>query len=406
MSKYDGEGEKLSVVTDLGIEEWEFPTYSPSDVVAVFDLDFIVYSSACMTDNVTIEAHRNGKKKVFSGRKEFNDMLKDFNERNPDRAMSKEDFEIVEVVKAQPISYALRSIKARVEGIMEQLGANKCELYVGGSNNFRDKLPLPVPYKGNRKEVRRPTHLSACKEYAVNVLGAKSVYGREADDVVTQRAIQIRKQGAEAILVGEDKDAYGTYNIFTFNPKKDFEPFFIGENPMSWSEGFLGEVYRVDGTRNYKGFGLRWKAFQICTFDAADGYNFLDIARMNLMRKEGLTSKQASNRIKFDLVSLVDQLNGAEDERALWEVVVAHAKSYYGEGPVEYITHTGQVNSLDFLGILNLYYHCVHMRLSINDDNTFYTVLRKQGLYDKPFDQSVELCYLDDVGKEVGVEKA
>ena len=83
---------------------------------------------------------------------------------------------------------------------------------------------------------------------------------------------------------------------------------------------------------------------------------------------------------------------------------MAHAKSYYGEELVEYITHTGQVNSLDFLGILNLYYHCVHMRLSINDDNTFYTVLRKQGLYDKPFDESVEVCYLEDL--EVGVEKA
>lgn len=400
MSKYDGIGEELLVVTDLGIESWEFPKYSPSDVVAVFDLDFIVYSAACMTDNVTIEAHRNGKKKLFSGRKEFNDMLKDFNTRNPDKAMKKEDFEIVEIVKAQPISYALRNIKARIEGIMEQLGANKCECYVGGASNFRDKLPLPVPYKGNRKEVRRPTHLSACKEYAVNILGAKSVFGREADDVVTQRAIQIRKQGAEAILIGEDKDAYGTYNIFTFNPKKDFEPFFIGDNPSKWSEGYLGEVYKVDGTNNYKGYGLRWKAFQIATFDAADGYNFLDIARGNLVRLEGITKKQAANRIKLDVVGLVSKLNSVDNEAELWKVLMEHAKGYYGTEPVEYLTHSGQVNRLDFLGILNLYYHCVHMRLSINDDNTFYSVLRKQGLYNEPYDPNIEVCYLEEIGVE------
>lgn len=394
MSKYDGIGELLPVLTDLGVEFYEFPVYDETDVVAVFDLDFIVYSSACMTDMVTIEVCRNGKKKVFSGRKEFNDMLRKHNEKYPDKELRKEDFEVVEIVKSQPVSYALRSIKARVEGIMDRLGANKAEFYLGGEGNFRDGLPLPLAYKGNRKEVRRPTHLKACKNYSVEVLGAKCVYGREADDVVTQRAIQIRKQGAKAVLIGEDKDAYGTYNIYTFNPKKDFEPFFIGEDPQKWSLGFLGEVYDTGG-RKYKGCGLRWKAYQLCTGDSADGYHLLDIAKENLMRKEGITRRQASERVKIDQVGLVSRLNGAQDEAELWGVVVEHAKKYYGEEPVEYVTHKGDVASLDYIGILNLYYHCVHMRLSINDDNTMYTILRKNGLYDKPYDKDIEVCYLD-----------
>lgn len=403
MSKYDGIGEKLTVVTDLGLEVWEFPEYNREDVVAVFDLDFIVYSSACMTDHTSIVATRKGKSKVFSGRKEFNEMLKAHNEKHPDRQLDKAEFEIEDVVKPQPISYALRSIKARIEGIMDQLGANKAEFYVGGEDNFRTKLPLPVPYKGNRKERRRPTHLTECKRYAVNTLGAKSVYGREADDVVTQRAIQIRKQGAEAILIGEDKDAYGTYNIFTFNPKKDFEPFFIGDSPDEWSEGFLGSVYDAsdDGKKaSYKGYGLRWKAFQICTGDDADGYHFLDIAKCNLMREKGLTPRQASNQVKLDIIGLVDRLNSTQSEKELWEVVIDHAKSYYGEGEVKYLTHDGVEVSLDYLGILNLYYHCVHMRLSINDDNTFYTILRKQGIIDPntPINPEVEKCYVDREG--------
>lgn len=395
MSKYDGVGEVLTVVTDLGLESYEFPTYNRGDVVAVFDLDFIVYSSACMTEDVTIEAHRGGKKRVFSGRKEFNDMLAKFNEKNPDKAMSKDDFEIVEIVKPKPISYALRSIKARIEGIMDALGANKAEFYVGGTDNFRTRLPLPYLYKGNRKERRRPTHLSACKQYSVNVLGAKSVYGREADDVVTQRAIQIRRQGAEAILIGEDKDAYGTYNIFAYNPKKDFEPFFIGANPEEWTEGFLGEVAFIDAGRKYKGYGLRWKVFQILVGDDSDGYHFLDIAKANLMRLEGLTAKQAGMRNKVSLKDLVDKLNSAVDEKALWQVALDHAKAHYGDGLVEYVTHDGVVSHLDYIGILNLYYHCAHMRLSIKDDNTIYTILRKQGLYEEDFDPTVEVLYLD-----------
>lgn len=395
MSKYDGIGEVLTVVTDLGLETWSFPEYRSDDVVAVFDLDFIVYSSACMTEDVTIEVYKGGKKRVFSGRKEFNDMLAKFNEKNPDKMMSKEDFEIVEVVKPKPISYALRSIKARIEGIMEQIGANKAEFYVGGTDNFRAKLPLPLLYKGNRKERRRPTHLTACKQYAVNILGAKSVYGREADDVVTQRAIQIRNQGAEAILIGEDKDAYGTYNIYAYNPKKDFEPFFIGESPEIRSEGFLGEVALAEGGRKYKGYGLRWKLYQILVGDDSDGYHFLDIAKTNLMRLEGLTVKQAGLRCKLNLIDLVQRLNSAKSEAELWVVALEHAKSYYGEGLVEYITHDGKVNHLDHIGILNLYYHCAHMRLSIKDDNTVYTILRKHGLYSGVFDPEVEVLYLD-----------
>lgn len=398
MSKYDGAGEKLAVVTDLGLELVDLPEYRSDDVVAVFDLDFIVYSSACMADHVTVLAHhKSGKTKVFSGRKEFHDMLAHHNGMYPSKALNKEDFVLEDIVKPQPISHALRSIKARTEGIMSQLGANKAEFYIGGSDNFRDKLPLPVPYKGNRKERRRPTHLKECKRYAVNQLGAHSIVGREADDVVTQRAIQIRKQGAKAILVGEDKDAYGTYNIYTFNPKKDFEPFFIGEDPMEWSEGYLGEVYLSgNGSKmNYKGHGLRWKAFQICTGDNADGYHFLDIAKKNLMETEGLTPRQASLRIKLDLIGISDQLNNAQSEKELWGVVLSHAKEYYGTQPIEYTDHRGDKVVTDYLGILNIYYHCVHMRLSTMDDNTIYTILRKFGLYEGEFSKDTEVCYVD-----------
>jgi hypothetical protein len=395
MSAYDGVGEVLTVVTDLGLEAWELPTYRSDDVVAVFDLDFIVYSSACMSEDVSIEVRRGGKSRFFSGRKEFNDMLAAHNEKHPDKVLEKDSFEVIEIVKPRPVNFALQSIKARVEGIMERLGANKCECYLGGIEVFRHNLPLPLPYKGNRKERRRPTHLGEGKRYSVNVLGAKSVFGREADDLVTQRAIQIRRQGAEAILIGEDKDAYGTYNIFTFNPKKDFEPFFIGESPEVWSEGFLGEVSLPAGGKNYKGYGLRWKLFQILTGDSSDGYHFMDIAKTNLVRAEGITMRQASTRCKIDLIDLVEKINSVNSEKELWELALSHAKSVYGEGPVEYVTHSGDVNSLDYIGILNLYYHCVHMRLSIKDDNTMYTILRKHGLYSGDFDPEVEKLYID-----------
>lgn len=393
MSKYDGLGEELLVTTDLGVETVKFPTYSISDVVAVFDLDFIVYSAACMADHTTIEVIKGGKKKVFRNRTEFYAKLKEHNQKvEESKHLFKEDFEIVDIVKPQPISHALRNIKARIEGIMERIGANKAEFYVGGAENFRNYLPLPYLYKGNRKETRRPTHLSACKQYAVNNLGAFSVYGREADDVVTQRAIQIRKQGAEAILIGEDKDAYGTYNIFTFNPKKDFEPFFIGESPEIWSNGFLGEV-TSEGSK-FKGYGLRWKAYQILTGDSADGYHFKDILKKNLI-ESGLTPKAASMQIKIKTGQLVRDINSVEDEKALWTLVLDHAKQVYGTEPVCYIDHFGRLQQTDYIGVLNLYYHCVHMRLSMHDDNTIYTILRKFGLYEGDFNPEIEVCYVN-----------
>ncbi|QVG64337.1 exodeoxyribonuclease [Acinetobacter phage Bestia] len=408
MSCYDGIGEKLPIVTDLGVIEYELPVYSSKDVVAVFDLDFIVYSSACMADHTSIKvtSKKKGVVKYFKSRTEFNELLRGFNEKNPEGKLTKADFIIEDIVVPQPVSHALRSIKARIQGIMEVLGANKAEYYVGGEDNFRMRLPLPVPYKGNRKEMRKPTHLAESKKYAIEVIGAKSVYGREADDVVTQRAVQIRKQGAKAILIGEDKDAYGTFNIYTYNPKKDFEPFFIGESPSVWSTSFIGHIDTIEKvsidkntgkekiTYDYKGCGLAWKCYQIATGDDADGYHFLDIAKRLYCDKHGVSLMAAAKKIQLDRVGLVEKLNNAKEEKELWEILLEHSKKYYGEEPFEYTDHNGIKHTTDYIGVLNLYYHCVHMRLSVADDNTFYTILRKHGLYDGPFNPEVEYCYL------------
>ena len=90
-----------------------------------------------------------------------------------------------------PVEYAMHSLKVATLDIMEACGASTGHFYLTGKDNYRMQYGSEEhPYKGNRKDSRKPRHYDALRDYAVRKLDAIVVDGQEADDALGIAAVQ------------------------------------------------------------------------------------------------------------------------------------------------------------------------------------------------------------------------
>jgi hypothetical protein len=96
--------------------------------------------------------------------------------------------------------------------------------WITGKTNYRYDIAKTVPYKGNRKDVKRPKHYEALREHLVKRHGAVVTVGEEADDAV---AIHSTKILDECWIVHVDKDLDQLQGRH-YNPVKD-ERYYVNE---------------------------------------------------------------------------------------------------------------------------------------------------------------------------------
>lgn len=85
--------------------------------------------------------------------------------------------------------------------IATDTGITNMRIYVSGENNFRKKIAVTKPYKGNRATMVAPRFLNFCKSYLVDKYHAIRMHGYEADDGIASDMVQ-----NGAIHCGIDKD--------------------------------------------------------------------------------------------------------------------------------------------------------------------------------------------------------
>lgn len=78
------------------------------------------------------------------------------------------------------------------------------EIFLTGKKNYRHDIAVTLPYKGNRKDVKKPKHLPAIRDYLVEYWKATVSDGQEADDDIATRATELGVDGC--IIVSIDKD--------------------------------------------------------------------------------------------------------------------------------------------------------------------------------------------------------
>jgi len=88
------------------------------------------------------------------------------------------------------------------EIVYQDLQCDDYRAYITGKGNYRNELAVTEPYKGNRKDAKRPVHYDAIRKH-LQRLGAELVEGQEADDAV---AIEATKTGGWLVSIDKDLD--------------------------------------------------------------------------------------------------------------------------------------------------------------------------------------------------------
>jgi hypothetical protein len=331
-----------------------FQEKNMNEDILILDADSIAYKAAAANETKSITTtHQDGKVEHWSNRTEFKKVLE--NERRDTIEM----YTIEDVQDPRHVSYGKSLIREIIKGHQNRLSVQRHEIYIGGKNNFRDRIPLPMAhtvtvgkfagtaviggaYKGKRENSIRPVQLKELRNFMVYELGAEVVEGQEVDDKSSIRAYEGAKEGkCRIIQVTEDKDALQCTG-WLMNPAKMAKPIYI--------TGF-GELH-PEG-KGIKGTGRLWLYFQALYGDAVDCYHGVSLAKI-AADKAGKTltfGEQAAYKI------LKDCKNDKEAVQALYD----QYKAWYPE-PVTYMAHDGILYTKNAMEIAQMYFDCAFMR--------------------------------------------
>lgn len=110
----------------------------------------------------------------------------------------------------EPEEYALHLVDKLIQSLETSMGPwvtgiGPVEVFLSEGKNFRNDIL--ASYKANRDDLRRPTHLSACKQHMLNKYKALVKPGElEADDLMAMRATECMNNKVPYIIVTVDKD--------------------------------------------------------------------------------------------------------------------------------------------------------------------------------------------------------
>ena len=173
-----------------------------------------------------------------------------------------------------------------------RLNCDDFKAYITGKGNFRNDIAVTAPYKGNRKDMKRPKHYEAIRKHLVD-LGAILVEGMEADDAI---AIEATANGGFIVSIDKDLDQIPGHH---YNFVKH-EEYFVTEE-----QGLLNF---------YK---------QILTGDRVD--NIMGIKGIGPVKADKLLSKCKTEKEMFDVCVKAYKDNGedgvartTENARLLW----------------------------------------------------------------------------------------
>lgn len=324
-----------------------------SELTLIIDGDLIAYRHAAASEARSVEVlHKStGRKKEFKTRTEFKKFLKEKNWEFKD-----EDYEFKDIQRPQEIAVALAPIKRQINNLREFVFADKVEIYLGSGDVFRHELPLPSPYKNNRKDTLRPVHLGESRDYLVKHHGAKviSSTGLEVDDVITIRAYEELEKGKQVVLCTQDKDAGQSDGIHLLDwTAENWEVKLVPE---------LGTLYRDDKGK-VRGNGMKFLAFQTIVGDDADTYCGYELSK-----------------VKYGAVKGFNALEAASTPTEVLEAIVREFKKLYPE-PFDYtdchgVDHTGAT----WLDMFDMYWKCAYMKRYRNDPSDFRDFFRKKGV--------------------------
>ena len=310
--------------------------------VTIIDADSVAYRSAAASEERLIKVTHipTGKVKEFKNRTELKTRLKEKGTLD-----QLDDYLIEDIQKPEPIANCLHTVKRQIEMISSVTEADDTIIVVGGKSSYREELPLPTKYKGNRDNMLRPIHLKEAKQYLINKFKAVEINGIESDDAVIVYAEQMKDQGHDVTIASIDKDSRQVQGFTIYDYSKEPEQgFFKCNNDTIQKIEKNGKPAKVTGT------GIGFLAFQCLNGDRVDFYRPTELAG-----------------IKFGDVGAYNLLKDCKSTTEFLTVVKEQYEKWYPE-PVTYTAWDGKEYTKDWKEILDMYFKCCYMLRSEFDD--------------------------------------
>lgn len=316
--------------------------------IVIVDSDTLLYSAAAVSEARTIEVlhEPTGLTKEFKTRTEFKDLMK-----SKDKEITP-DYKITDRQTPEPVEHCLHLVKSSAEQILSKYDFCDVAFVAGDVDNFRLDLPLPTRYKSNRVSMIRPIWLKEAHEYFRNKYGAKKAKGYEADDLVSILANDAIKNGDQAILLSKDKDSRQTIGAYLGD-------YSTPEEEMVYIRDFHPVTSEENGTKSY---GVPWICIQLLVGDSTDCYKPTELTVF-----------------KYGEVSAYKDLKDCTTPQECLLKVVDKYKLWYPE-PFEYTAWDGKVHEADWKKMLQLYFSCVKMKTSEDDDLNAEAFFSKYGV--------------------------
>lgn len=238
-------------------------------LTAIIDLDMFLHHAANAGEKKTVIAKhkKTGWEKEFSNRTEIyghwkkkqGGWIAELNKsREPEKQVSPDDFEYLDVQSPEPLENVLQIAKTMVEKAIKMSGASSYKAFMGKGDSFRVERSTLLKYKGNRENLLVPVYKLEVAEYLQRKYKAEYVSEIESDDACTMAAY---KQPNKFVLA-EDKD-------FWSQPNKVF-------NVNSPERGIVdcdkfGSLWR-DKEGKVRGEGRLHLLWQVASQDDSDNY--------------------------------------------------------------------------------------------------------------------------------------
>lgn len=368
------------------------------DCIAYYDADTLYHQAASNQEVkfITVKHKLEGWEEELAGVKVFRGLGKGIKKdswlwmKNLEREVeglepySLDDFEIKEGQRLKgDFSKCMESAKIQInrklKRVREQFRIPKIVTVIGSGENFRHKLDLCRPYKGNRKETLRPLLLKDLRDWGVKELGAiicpeSKTHGViEVDDYVDMMGFEgnlhYRKHGKfNKIAILSDKDGYNAGKLLcnpdTHNKGHPLEgkfkyPQAIIVPDTSSSVGDIEMVAKTDSS-DYKFIGFVGLLWQICTFDGADGYNALG---------------HLNGGMGYGADSVYKRLKPCKTPKGVLQEAVNIFADVLPYG-VQYENHKGEYLDVDTLTYMNTYFRVVYMLRSMEDQMDLYKLCK------------------------------
>lgn len=315
----------------------------------VVDADTLIFSIAAVTEKRSIDVTHGptGIVKSFDTRTKFRDYMQEKGK------VVTEDYTITDVQTPDPIRNCFRAIRQVTEKILRRYDFDDVVFVANDTNNFRMDLPLPTRYKSNRDNMLRPKNLKAAHAYFKKNFDSLSADGFEADDLVTILANDALKgeQRADVIILSPDKDSRQSIGIKVGDYNSD-ELVYVEE---------MHPVY-LDKYNKVKSYGIPWICAQMLVGDTADCYKPTELSKA-----------------KYGDRSAYRDLKDLNTPKECIELVISKYREWY---PVEFVytAWDGTEHTADWKSMMQLYYSCVRMKRSKDDELLLDNFFKEYGV--------------------------